>query len=77
MAKTSMSRINPNTTLSCADPIEKARSRAGGRDEKKNNLGFRSKGKPIIGDKQQYQLRESVAEFGNSYWNWGRTTANA
>jgi len=32
----------------------------------KKQLGFKAKGKSITGDRQQHQLRENVAEFGNS-----------
>jgi hypothetical protein len=32
----------------------------------KDNLGVKAKGKSITGDRQQYQLRENVADFGNS-----------
>ena len=45
----------------------------------KNSLGFKAKGKSITGDNHQYQLREIVAEFGNSglkRFNFN-TTANS
>jgi len=45
----------------------------------KNELGFKPIGKSIIGDKQQYQLRENVAQFGNfrlKRFNFN-TTANS
>ena len=32
----------------------------------KNRLGYKAKGKSVTDDKQQFQLRENVAEFGDS-----------
>jgi REP element-mobilizing transposase RayT len=32
----------------------------------KNKLGFKARGRSVTGDKQQFQLRENGAEFGNS-----------
>lgn len=32
----------------------------------KENLGFRAKGRTITGNKDQYQLREKVSDFGNT-----------